>query len=148
MKETVEYNMIWKKKLTQPQIQQLQEDTMLNHLGIKVLEIGNDYVLSEMPIDTRTVQPQGILHGGASAALSESMGSIASSMCINMNEEIPVGIEINANHLRQGRGEKVTAKTTPIKIGRKIHVWNTEIFDQQNKLLCVSRLTVMIIKKN
>lgn len=140
--------MIWKKKFSPHELNGLKNGTMQEHLGIKIVEIGDNYLLAEMPIDARTKQPAGILHGGASAALSETMGSIASLMCIDMENEVPVGIEINANHLYQGKGEKVSAKTTPIRIGKKIHVWNTEIFNQENKLLCVSRLTVMIIKKN
>jgi 1,4-dihydroxy-2-naphthoyl-CoA hydrolase len=139
--------MIWKNKLSITELQRFQSGTMAEHLGINILKIGEDFILAEMPINKKTIQPFGILHGGASAALSESMGSIASSLCVDLDSEIPVGIEINANHLYQGKGEKVLAKTTPIRIGGRIHVWNTEIFDEEKRLLCVSRLTVMIIKQ-
>jgi 1,4-dihydroxy-2-naphthoyl-CoA hydrolase len=139
--------MIWKNKLGESELQRFQSGTMAEHLGLKILEIGEDFILGEMPINEKTIQPFGILHGGASAALSESMGSVASYLCIDLENEIPVGIEINANHLYQGKGKKVLAKTTPIRIGSRIHVWNTEIFDEEKRLLCVSRLTVMIIKQ-
>jgi 1,4-dihydroxy-2-naphthoyl-CoA hydrolase len=139
--------MIWKNKYNKGQLNEFQEGTMLEHLEIEVLEIGNDYIKATMPIQAKTIQPFGILHGGASAALAESMGSIASSMCIDTSTEVPVGIEINANHLLQGKGKNVIAITRPIKIGKRIHVWNTEIFDNKDRLICVSRLTVMIIKK-
>jgi 1,4-dihydroxy-2-naphthoyl-CoA hydrolase len=140
--------MIWKHKYTKEELKAFQKDTLSEYLEINVLEIGNDYIKARMPIQPKTLQPFGILHGGASAALAESMGSIASSMCIDSSKEVPVGIEINANHLLQGKGSSVLAVTTPIKIGRRIHVWNTEIFDNKDQLICVSRLTVMIIKKN
>lgn len=141
--------MIWKNKFDPDSINNIGIDTMVQHLGIKITEVGDDYMIATMPVDHRTVQPMRILHGGASVALAETLGSIASVGCVDFTKYNVVGIEINANHMKaakEGNGF-VTGKVTPIKIGNKLHIWNIEIKDQDNNLICISRLTTMVIKK-
>lgn len=138
--------MIWKTKPSLEVLNQISHNNMMEHLGIKIIEVGNDYIKATMPVDHRTKQPMGLLHGGASVALSESIGSIAGVLiCDDLSKESIVGVEINANHLRSVKSGLVTSITKPLKIGRKLQVWNTEIFDDQGKLVCTSRLTTMRI---
>lgn len=119
---------------------------MLSHLGIELITIGDHFLEARMPVDHRTVQPMGLLHGGASVALAESMGSLASLLCIEEGEKkAPVGVEINANHMRSVSQGWVTAKVTPLKIGRTMHVWQIKIHDDNYKLVCVSRLTIAVV---
>ncbi|MEL6276006.1 MAG: hotdog fold thioesterase, partial [Bacteroidota bacterium] len=105
------------------------------------------YLVAEMPVDHRTVQPMRLLHGGASVALAETLGSVASLLCVeDITKKAPVGIEINANHLRSVReGGKVTGTARPIRIGRSIHVWQIDIKDERDRLVCTSRLTTMVV---
>lgn len=121
--------------------------TMGEHLGMEWTEIGNDYLKIKMPVDDRTKQPYGLLHGGASCALAETAGSIASHLVIDPNKFICVGLEINANHVRSARQGYVIATATPLHIGTTTHVWDIKIHDEAEKLICVSRLTVAILKK-
>lgn len=138
--------MIWKNNPTIEALNNLAKGNMMEHLGIQIIEIGEDYIKAQMPVDQRTKQPMGLLHGGASVALSESMGSIASVLISdNPSQNSIVGVEINANHLKAVREGSVYSITKPIRIGRKIQVWNTEIFDENDKLVCTSRLTTMTI---
>ncbi len=121
---------------------------MPGFLGIEVIEVGPDFLLAKMPVDERTTQPFGILHGGASVVLSESLGSIASTLCVDLGQYSIVGIEVNANHLRSvPHGNWVYGRVTPIKVGRRLQVWNTEITNEEGKLVCTSRLTVAVIEK-
>jgi len=138
--------MIWKNNPKVEALNMMAEGNMVSHLGIEIMEIGKDYLKAKMPVDNRTKQPMGLLHGGASVALSETMGSFASVLILDdpMKHSI-VGVEINANHLKAVRTGYVYSLTKPIRIGRKIQVWNTEIFDENDNLLCVSRLTTMTI---
>ena len=139
---------IWKHKFTKETFQTISQSTLVEHLNIEMVELGDDYVKLRMPIDERTRQPMGLLHGGASAALSESAGSIASAMCVdNPIKDHPVGVEINANHLRSASKGYANSITRPVKIGRTIHVWNTDIYDDDGRLLCTSRITIMIIQR-
>ncbi len=138
--------MIWKNNPTVETLNMLTKGNMVEHLGIEIIEIGNDYLKATMPVDQRTKQPMGLLHGGASVALCESMGSFASVLILdNPIEYSIVGIEINANHLKAVRSGNVYSITKPIRIGRKVQVWNTEIFDDNENLICISRLTTMTI---
>jgi len=123
-------------------------ENMVSHLGIEYTDIGADYISAKMPVDARTKQPFGLLHGGASAALIETLGSVASSLCINLSEQIPVGVEINANHLRSVRDGYVFGTAKAIHLGRRTHVWDVTITDETGKRVCVGRLTVMIIDRN
>lgn len=120
---------------------------MGEHLGMQYSEIGDDYLKATMPVDHRTHQPYGLLHGGASAALAETLGSVASALVIDPEKFICVGIEINANHVRGVKSGFVTGTCTPIHIGATTHVWDIRIHDERNKLVCISRLTVAILKK-
>lgn len=122
-----------------------------NHLGglldIQFTEIGEDFLTGTMPVDERTHQPAGILHGGASVVLAETLGSIASYMCIDPERFQAVGLEINANHLRPVKNGRVTGICKPLHKGAKTHVWEIKIYDERGKMNCISRLTVAIIPK-
>ncbi len=138
--------MIWTTQPTLELLNATNEGTMVGHIGIEFIEIGEDFLKASMPVDHRTVQPYRILHGGASVTLAETIGSVASSFCVDWNEKRVVGLEINANHLRQAKeGSTVYGTVRPIKLGRKIQVWNIEIKDDKERLCCVSRLTMAVI---
>lgn len=142
-------NPIWFKKIpTLIELQTLAPGTMADHLGMQWVEIGPDYLKMKMPVDERTKQPYGLLHGGASCALAETIGSIGSHLIIDPEKYLCVGLEINANHLRSARSGFVTATATPLHTGNSTHVWDIKIHDEENKLICVCRLTVAILKKN
>jgi len=137
--------MIWKNKFTIDQLNQLSQNTMVSTLGINFTKIGDNFILATMPVDHRTVRPMGILHGGASVALAETMGSVASVVATEMGAYKVVGIEVNANHLKSVASGHVEGRVTPVRLGRKLHVWNIEIRDGEGHLVCVSSLTVMLI---
>ncbi len=141
--------MLWKQVADLDYINSLSKNTLGEALGIKFIEIGENYLLASMPVNKNTVQPFRILHGGASVALAETLGSIASTLCIeDFSIQQPVGVEINANHLSSAReGTMVFGKVTPIRIGKTIHVWNIEITNDAAKLVCISRLTVAITQR-
>jgi 1,4-dihydroxy-2-naphthoyl-CoA hydrolase len=121
------------------------KDTLLTHLGIEMLESGPDFVRGRMPVDARTHQPFGLLHGGASVVLAESLASIGSAAIIDLGKNLCVGLEINANHLRGVKSGWVTGTARPLHLGRTTHVWDIRIVDEADKLVCVSRCTVAII---
>jgi 1,4-dihydroxy-2-naphthoyl-CoA hydrolase len=121
------------------------QNTMTSTIGIEITDIGDDFICGKMPVDERTTQPFGLLHGGASAALAETLGSIGGGIKVYSNNETVVGIEINANHLKSVRDGWVYGKATPIRIGKKIQVWNIEITNEDDDLICVSRLTLAVI---
>lgn len=123
------------------------EETIIGTLGIEFLETGADRVVATMPVNSATHQPFGLLHGGASVVLAESVASIGTWNLIDQNEEIAVGLEINANHIRGKASGIVTAVGTPLHKGRSTMVWDIKITDEQDKLICVSRCTVAIIKR-
>jgi 1,4-dihydroxy-2-naphthoyl-CoA hydrolase len=123
------------------------QNTMTSTIGIEITDIGDDFICGKMPVDERTTQPFGLLHGGASAALAETLGSIGGGIKVYSNNETVVGIEINANHLKSARDGWVYGKATPIRIGKKIQVWNIEITNDSNDIICVSRLTLAVIPK-
>jgi len=123
------------------------QNTMTSTIGIEITDIGDDFICGKMPVDERTTQPFGLLHGGASAALAETLGSIGGGIKVYSNNETVVGIEINANHLKSVRDGWVFGKATPIRIGKKIQVWNIEITNEDDDLICVSRLTLAVIPK-
>ena len=142
--------MIWKTPPTLEILNDIGKDSMSGHLGIEFTEFGDDFMTASMPVDHRTVQPFRILHGGASVALAETLGSVASVMCLaDMSKYQAVGVEINANHLSSAReGSVVYGTVRPIRIGRTIQVWNIEIKNAEGKLICVSRLTVAIVERS
>ncbi|MBO9728192.1 MAG: hotdog fold thioesterase [Chitinophaga sp.] len=129
------------------QLNEMGSNTMAAYLGMEFTEIGPDYLKLMMPVDHRTVQPYGLLHGGASAALAETVGSVASGLIIDPEKQICVGMEINANHVRGVKSGYVHACARPLHIGSNSHVWDIRITDDQHKLVCVSRLTVAILAK-
>ncbi len=135
-------------EVTTEQIQPLGINTLGGHLGIEFIEIGENYIKARMPVDERTRQPFGLLHGGASAALAETLGSVASSLIIDLAHFNCVGLEINANHIRGVREGTVFGTVLPLHIGKTTHVWDIRIVDEQEKLVCISRLTVAILKKS
>jgi uncharacterized protein (TIGR00369 family) len=133
---------IWKTQTTLDQLKEKSVNTMMEHLGIEYLEIGDDYLKARMPVDNRTKQPFGLLHGGASVALAETLGSIAAGLCINKEKKGIVGLEINANHIRPVTDGWVIGVTKPLHIGNTTQIWEIKIYNEQDKLVCVSRLTV------
>jgi 1,4-dihydroxy-2-naphthoyl-CoA hydrolase len=135
------------KQIPLPDLNTMNNGTLMQHLGIEYTEMGSDYICARMPVDQRTKQPAGLLHGGASAALAESLGSIGSVLMIDNETQAIVGIEINANHLRKVREGFVYGKAMVLAHSRKIHVWEIRISDERNRLVCISRLTVMVIDK-
>ncbi len=140
--------MIWKRDISLELLNSFCKGNLNGHLGIEFIEIGDDFLIARMPVDHRTIQPYGVLHGGASVAMAETMGGIAAELCTAENaNKTAVGVEINANHLRPGLPPFVTGKTTPIKIGRTIQVWRIEISDTSGKLVCTSRITMAIVDK-
>ena len=136
-----------KKKENIRRINESIQNTMTSAIGIEITDIGDDFISGKMPVDERTVQPFGLLHGGASAALAETLGSIAGGIKVYSNNETVVGIEINANHLKSAREGWVYGKATPIRIGKKIQVWDIRITNESDELVCVSRLTLAVIPK-
>ncbi|NYA26015.1 hotdog fold thioesterase [Haemophilus haemolyticus] len=136
--------MIWQKNFTLENLNQLCSNSAVSHLGIEISAFGEDWIEATMPVDHRTTQPFGLLHGGISVALAETIGSLAGYLAIEENK-IAVGLGINAHHLRSVKQGIVTAKATPISLNRNIHVWQIDIRDEQDKLCCVSRLTLSIL---
>jgi 1,4-dihydroxy-2-naphthoyl-CoA hydrolase len=133
---------IWKNLTTVEQLQERSKNTLIEHLGIEILEIGDDYLKAKMPVDHRTRQTAGILHGGASAVLAETLGSIAAGLCVDRETKAVVGIEINANHIRPVHDGWVTGVTRPIHVGKATQIWEIKIHNQQEQLVCISRLTL------
>ncbi|SEM36359.1 1,4-dihydroxy-2-naphthoyl-CoA hydrolase [Chitinophaga rupis] len=129
------------------QLNEWGDNTIGSCLGMEFTEIGPDYLRMMMPVDHRTVQPYGLLHGGASAALAETVGSMASGLVIDSQKQICVGLEINANHIKGVREGYVHAIARPLHLGSTTHVWDIRITDDQHKLVCISRLTVAILPK-
>jgi 1,4-dihydroxy-2-naphthoyl-CoA hydrolase len=139
---------IWyDKTLTLDKVPDWGHNTMSEHIGIVLTELGENFLKATMPVDDRTKQPYGLLHGGASVALAETLGSIASALVINMEESYCVGLEINANHIRSVSSGVVVGIASPIHIGSTTHVWDIKIVDENEKLVCISRLTVVILKR-
>ena len=139
---------IWfNKSITLDDIKDFGKETMASYLDMEWTEIGEDYLKLSMPVNEKTKQPYGILHGGASCALAETIGSVASALVIDREKNICVGLEINANHIRSAKDGIVTGHCTPLHLGRSTHVWDIKIYDENEKLVCVSRLTVAILPK-
>lgn len=122
--------------------------TMVEALGIEVTDFGDQYICGKMPVDHRTKQPFGLLHGGASVALAETLGSMGAGMQIDLNTHAVVGIEINASHLKAVKDGWVFGRATAVRVGRKIQVWKIDIADEKENLVCKSRLTLAVIKNN
>ena len=127
-------------------INEFNAKTMIGHIGIEIMEVGKDFVSGRMPVDERTTQPYGLLHGGASVAFAESLGSLAGSFHVDWKKEAVVGIEINANHLKSIRSGWVYGKATPVRIGKRFQVWDINITNEDKEAVCVSRLTLAVVK--
>ncbi len=139
---------IWfEPSLVLDEINNFGDDNLGAHLGMQFSGLGPDYLEATMPVDERTRQPYGLLHGGASVALAETLGSVGSALVVDHNKFRCVGLEINANHLRSVSKGLVTGKATPIHLGRTTHIWDIRITDDRGKLICISRLTVAVIRR-
>ncbi len=136
---------IWNVEVTPEQATEGGKGTLMETLDMVITEIGDDYICATMPVDHRTIQPMGLLNGGASVALPESVGSFASHISVPAGHYC-VGLDINANHLRGVRSGLVTATAKPIHLGRSTHVWGIDIVDENNKKVCVCRLTMSVMK--
>jgi 1,4-dihydroxy-2-naphthoyl-CoA hydrolase len=138
---------IWHDLRTVEDLNANREGTLIANLGILFTEIGADFVRGTMPVDTRTAQPYGLLHGGASVALAETLGSMGAAMCVDAAEYQVVGQEINANHVRAARGGLVTGTARAVHVGGRTHVWTIDIVNEAQKLVCISRITMAVIKR-
>jgi 1,4-dihydroxy-2-naphthoyl-CoA hydrolase len=138
---------IWVNTPSLSEVNARNEDTMATHLGIKVVEVGPDFLRATMPVDNTTKQPHGILHGGASLALAETVGSVAAAFCVDQATQYCVGLEINANHLRAVTSGVVTATARPIHLGRSTQVWETTIRDESDRLVSSGRLTMAVLTR-
>ncbi len=134
---------IWKKSFTLEGLNKGMENTLCDHLGMVVTEVGDDYVMGTMPVDSRTRQPMGLLHGGASVALAESLGSLAANLAVDQKSYC-VGLDINANHVRSMKTGLVTAKASATHVGRSTQVWEITLEDEEGRLVCISRLTMAV----
>jgi len=121
--------------------------TMAEFLGIEWVEVGENFLKAKMPVNEKTRQPYGLLHGGASCVLAETIGSVASALVIDQSRAFCVGLEINANHIRTAKSGFVTGIGSPLHLGASTHVWDIKIYDDMDKLVCVSRLTVAVLKR-
>lgn len=139
---------IWKHHPTLDDLRALHTDTAERVLGIEFVEVGEDFLTARMPVDRRTMQPFRILHGGASALLAESVGSCAANLCVDQHESYCVGLDINANHVRGARGGWVTGTARPLHIGSSTHVWEIRITDEDDRLVCISRLTMSVRQRD
>lgn len=134
---------LWKQPATVEELNRMQSGSIASYLGIEFVDIGEDYLVATLPVDERTRQPFGLLHGGASVVLSETMGSVGGFLAADPGS-IVVGLEVNANHLRSATEGRVTGTCRSLHIGRTTQVWETQIHDAQERLICVSRLTVVV----
>jgi 1,4-dihydroxy-2-naphthoyl-CoA hydrolase len=136
------------KSVSLEEINRYSTNTLMGQLGIECIEVGADYIVATMPVDQRTHQPMGLLHGGASAALIESIGSMGSTLLIDLEKAYPVGLEVNANHVGGIQSGFVKGIGKVVHAGKRTHLWQVDIYDQEtNRLICTGRLTVMIIER-
>jgi 1,4-dihydroxy-2-naphthoyl-CoA hydrolase len=138
---------IWKQSTDLDRVNGWNRNTLVEHLGMRVTEIGEDFVRGTMPVDARTKQPFGLLHGGASVALAESLGSLAGNLVLDAEKEIAVGLDINANHVRAATSGVVTGTARVLHLGRSTQVWEIRIEDEHSQLICISRLTMAVVPR-
>lgn len=136
---------IWHRKPDLDELDRWSENTLVRHLDIRITELGDDFIAGTMPVDVRTHQPFGLLHGGASAALAETLGSVAANLSVDLRTHRCVGLEINANHIHPVREGRVVGVARPLHLGRSTQVWDIRISDESDRLICVSRLTMAVI---
>jgi 1,4-dihydroxy-2-naphthoyl-CoA hydrolase len=137
---------IWKRQATIEALQANSQNTLVSHVGIEFLELGEDYLRARMPVDERTVQPAGLLHGGASVVMAETLGSVAANLCVDGNKTC-VGLEINANHVRGIRAGYVLGVARALHIGGTTQLWEIRIDDEAGRLICISRLTMAVLDR-
>lgn len=138
---------IFKEGISLDILNKMSANTMVEHVGIHFTKIGTDFLEATMPVDHRTHQPLGLLHGGASVVLAETLGSVAATCCVDINLKYCVGLEINANHVKSARSGLVTGIAKPIHIGGKTHIWEIKITNEQQELVCISRITMAVLDK-
>ena len=138
---------LWKQPIALDRINAMFANTLGETLGLRITEIGDDYVRGTLPVDARTHQPYGLLHGGASVALAETLGSLAGMLTLDPAVEAAVGLDINANHVRGVKSGLVTGTARPLHLGRSTQVWEIRIEDERQKLVCISRLTLAVIPR-
>jgi len=138
---------IWHHSPSLEELNAVIDSTIMRPLGIAFIEVGADFVRAAMPVDERTRQPYGLLHGGASVVLAETLGSTAASLCVDPARFLVVGQEINANHLRSVRGGRVIGTARPVHVGGRSQVWGIEIVNEAGALVCISRLTVAVLER-
>lgn len=138
---------IWQSEIDLAIVNDRANHSMSEYLGIKFIEIGDDYLSAAMPVDHRTKQPMGIMHGGASCVLAETVGSTAAQFCVNKELYYCVGLDINTNHIRSVREGNVIAVAKPFHLGKSTQVWSIEIKNEENKLVSVNRLTMAVLKR-
>ncbi len=139
---------IWFQPFTVDDLNKYQQQTLVTHLGIRYTEVGEDYLKAVMPVDARTKQPAGILHGGASVALAETLGSTGANLMVDRQQKLCVGLDINANHVRAMRSGQVTGTARPLHIGKTTQVWEIKITNDEEKLVCVSRITLAVLDRS
>ena len=137
--------MVFRAPVSLPELNRLSQGSLIEHLGIVFTAAGEDWLQATMPVDARTRQPYGLLHGGASVVLAETLGSSAGNLCVDTAEQVCVGLEINANHLRAARSGMVTGTARALHVGRTTHVWEIRIENEAGKPVCVSRLTLAVV---
>lgn len=138
---------LWKQQTDLDTMNGWNEGTAAQSLGIRFTEVGPDYLRGTMPVDERTRQPFGLLHGGASVLLAETLGSLAANLCLDPARELAVGLDINANHLRAVQAGEVTGTAMPLHIGRTTQVWEIRITTEKNELNCIARLTMAVVPR-
>jgi 1,4-dihydroxy-2-naphthoyl-CoA hydrolase len=138
---------IWHQTVSIDDLAAFRRNTLVDHLGIQITEIGPDFLKGTLPVDRRTHQTMGILHGGASVALAESLASLGANLCLDNSQRVCVGQEINANHLRPVMSGVVTGTARPVHIGSRSQVWQVEIRDEGERLVCISRMTLAIVER-
>jgi 1,4-dihydroxy-2-naphthoyl-CoA hydrolase len=138
---------IWFKPFSVEDLNAYQQQTLVSHLGIRYTEVGDDFLSATMPVDQRTKQPAGILHGGASVALAETLGSTGANLVVDRDKQLCVGLDINANHVRAMREGEVKGTARPLHLGGTTQVWEIRISDSQDRLVCISRITMAVLDR-
>lgn len=137
---------IWRHDVKLNDLNERGKGTLVEHVGIEFLELGDDFIRARMPVDRRTVQPFGVLHGGASVVLAETLGSVAANICVESDKKC-FGIEINANHVNPASSGFVYGIVNPVHIGKTTHVWEIRITNEKGKLVCISRITLAVLER-
>lgn len=135
------------KEATVEAINAMGKNTLTEHIGIEITEVGEDYLIGKMPVDHRTHQPMGLLHGGASVVLAETLGSIAATLTLDLSKQYAVGLEINANHIKGVKEGFVYGKASPIHVGKRTQVWEIRMTNENDQITCISRITMAVIDK-